>query len=92
MVEFRNIEKSFDKKPILSQFSLVLDQGTFTVLMGESGRGKTTLLRIAAGLEKIDGGKFISDEKFAVMFQEPRLLPWKNAKDNVCAVLKKEHF
>ena len=92
MVEFRNVTKSFDKRPILESFSLVLDKGKLTILMGESGRGKTTLLRIAAGLEKIDSGEFFSDESFAVMFQEPRLLPWKNARDNVRAVLPKEHF
>ena len=60
--------------------------------MGESGCGKTTLLRIAAGLTKADGGEFIHDGRIAVMFQEPRLLPWKNALDNVKAVLSKEHF
>ena len=92
MVEFRNVTKSFDKRQVLDNVNLVLEQGKFTMLTGESGRGKTTLLRIAAGLEKADGGEFISDERVAVMFQEPRLLPWKNARDNIRAVLAKEHF
>ena len=59
--------------------------------MGESGSGKTTLLRIAAGLTAPDSGEFTHSGEIALMFQEPRLLPWKNAKQNIEAVLKKEN-
>ena len=96
MSEFKNITKKFGnrkaERTVLDNFSLSLPQGSKTVIMGESGCGKTTLLRIAAGLEKPDGGSFVSDEKIAVMFQEPRLLPWKTALENVTAVLPKEKF
>ena len=92
MAEFKNITKKYGNKTVLDNFSLVLEKGRKTAIMGESGCGKTTLLRIAAGLTKADGGEFIHDGKIAVMFQEPRLLPWKNALDNVKAVLSREQF
>ena len=92
LAEFINVTKKYGENVILEDFSLKLKQGSKTVIMGESGCGKTTLLRIAAGLEKPDGGEFLTDEKVAVMFQEPRVLPWKNALDNVKAVLPKEAF
>jgi ABC-type nitrate/sulfonate/bicarbonate transport system ATPase subunit len=92
LAEFKNITKKYGDNTVLDNFSLILEKGTKTAVMGESGCGKTTLLRIAAGLEKPNNGEFISDEKIAVMFQEPRLLPWETALDNVKSVLSKEHF
>lgn len=90
MAEFKNVTKKYGDKAVLDNFSLTLHQGSKTLIMGESGCGKTTLLRIAAGLEKPDDGEFLSNEKIALMFQEHRLLPWKNALENVRAVLLKE--
>ena len=91
MAEFKNITKKYGSKTVLNNFSLELKKNSPTVIMGESGCGKTTLLRIAAGLEKADSGEFISNgEHVAVMFQEPRLLPWRNALENVLAVLPKD--
>ena len=92
MVEFKNITKKYGDRTVLEGFSLKPDVGTKVVIMGESGCGKTTLLRLLSGLEAPDGGEIISDEKVAVMFQEPRLLPWKTALENIRAVLKKEQF
>lgn len=77
---------------MLDDFSLKLTQGSKNVVLGASGCGKTTLLRVIAGLEAIDGGEMLRDEKISYMFQETRLLPWKNALDNVRAMLKKEDF
>ena len=90
MAEFKNISKRYGDRTVIDNFCLNLQKGSKTIIMGESGCGKTTLLRIAAGLEACDGGEFISDEQIAVMFQEPRLLPWKNALDNIRAVLPKD--
>lgn len=93
MVKFINATKKYGKRDsaqtVLESFSLTLESGTKTVITGTSGIGKTTILRIAAGLEKPDSGEFFSDERVAVMFQEPRLLPWKTALENVAAVLPK---
>ena len=91
MAEFKSITKKYGDKTVLDNFSLKAEKGSPTVIMGESGCGKTTLLRIAAGLEKADSGEFIKDgEEIAIMFQEPRLLPWKNALDNILSVLPKD--
>ncbi len=92
MPEFKSITKKYGDNTVLNDFSLELKKNSPTVIMGESGCGKTTLLRIAAGLESADSGEFdAGSETVAYMFQESRLLPWKTALDNVCAVLKKEH-
>ena len=91
MPEFKNITKKYGDNTVLKNFSFKLQKNSPTVIMGESGCGKTTLLRIAAGLEKADSGEFsANDEPVAYMFQEPRLLPWKNSLDNIRAVLPKE--
>lgn len=91
MAEFKNITKKFGDNTVLNNFSLVIGKSAPTVIMGESGCGKTTLLRIAAELEEADSGIFEAyGETVAYMFQEPRLLPWKNALDNVLATLPRK--
>ncbi len=92
MAEFKSISKKYGDKLLFDNFSLTVKNGEKTVLMGESGCGKTTLLRIAAGLTDPDSGEFVHDGKTVLMFQEPRLLPWKNVLENVRAVLPKEQF
>jgi len=92
LTELKNIRKSYGNNVVLDNFSLKLNQGSKNVVLGASGCGKTTLLRVIAGLERVDGGEIVRDEKIAYMFQETRLLPWKNALDNIRAVLKKEDF
>ena len=54
MIEVRNISKSFDSKAVLNNVSFTVNKGECVAVMGESGIGKTTLLRIIAGLEKPD--------------------------------------
>ena len=84
-LELKKITKKFDDKVIFSDFSYKFDDEGAYVLVGESGIGKTTLLRIIAGLdtdytgEVIDGG--IGRVSFA--FQEHRLFPTLSALDNV---------
>ena len=59
-----------------------------TVLMGPSGCGKTTLLRIVAGLDERYSGNVGThpDTRIGLMFQEPRLLPWRTVKQNIMLV------
>ena len=91
MIRLQNITKKYGEQTVLENFSLTINGGERIALIGASGRGKTTLLRIISGLEKTDGGEIECNGKIAFAFQESRLLPWKNARDNILAVLNKEN-
>ncbi|MBE6992731.1 MAG: ABC transporter ATP-binding protein [Ruminococcaceae bacterium] len=80
------ISLSFDDKVIFTDFSYEFADSGVTCIMGPSGRGKTTLLRIVCGLQKPDSGSVYSCEKTSVMFQEDRLMPWLTAGENITAV------
>lgn len=62
-IRLKQLEKSFEvsknSHPVLRQFSTDLDTEKITVILGRSGCGKTTLLRILAGLETLDGGQIL---------------------------------
>src|SRR5690625_4151156 len=76
----------------------MIQKGEFIAIVGKSGCGKSTLLRLIAGLEKQTKGMIkINNQplktlnKYArIMFQDGRLLPWKNVLDNICIGLPKE--
>lgn len=89
LAEFKNITKAYGGQVVFEDFSLSVPDGKHLTVMGRSGSGKTTLLRIAAGLTMPDSGEFTHSGNVAVMFQEPRLLPWKTARDNICSVIGK---
>ncbi|MEG3297595.1 amino acid ABC transporter ATP-binding protein [Streptococcus suis] len=59
MLELRNLSKRFDNKQIFSNYNLVIPEGKIIAIVGQSGGGKTTLLRMLAGLETIDSGTLI---------------------------------
>ncbi|HFI0451667.1 TPA: amino acid ABC transporter ATP-binding protein [Streptococcus suis] len=59
MLELRNLSKRFDNKQIFSNYDLVIPEGKIVAIVGQSGGGKTTLLRMLAGLESIDSGILI---------------------------------
>ncbi len=84
-LELSNISFSYEKgKKILNNISLEIDQGGIVSLLGPSGSGKTTLLQIASGLAEAEGGRVKNSFKnHSFVFQEPRLLPWKNVIDNI---------
>ncbi len=88
MLELVDIHKEFDGKKVLDGISLSVAAGECVCLTGASGCGKTTLLRIAAGLETADSGvrNINAKTKIAVLFQEDRLLPWDTALSNITAV------
>lgn len=79
---------SFDKKRILTDFSLTCGDRGIVAVMGVSGIGKTTLLRVLAGLMKPNSGTVFSDfSKISFKFQEPRLFEWLTSRENIAAVL-----
>ncbi len=88
-IEIRGLKKSYTLESgtlhVLRGLDLTLEAGAITVVLGKSGCGKTTLLRLVGGLEKPDGGeiRFHSPRKTAFVFQEPRLMPWLNVRDNI---------
>ena len=97
-IELNNICKSFtvDGKPlpVLEGVSLEIPEKQITVLLGQSGCGKTTLLRIVGGLEKEDSGevRFLVPHKTAFVFQEPRLMPWLNVWKNITFGLNRKEI
>lgn len=80
------INKSFDNKKIIKDFSLDIPQSSIVCLIGPSGCGKTTLLNMVAGLIEPDSGRISFDGKVSYLFQEPRLLGWRSALENVALV------
>ena len=88
MLKLTAISHRYGDQPVLKNKNLTLQPGQRLALMGPSGCGKTTLLRIALGLLKPTEGTVENTfRKTAVVFQEPRLLPWRTALENVNLVL-----
>jgi len=84
-----NLYKSFGQVTLFNGFSVEFPENTITCILGPSGCGKTTLLNITGGIIKPDGGELqgFSDKKISYIFQDPRLLPWKTASENISFVL-----
>ena len=77
---------AYDKTSVLDEVTWRLPDSGVVCLWGASGCGKTTALRLLAGLEKPDNGKVCGVERVAMVFQEDRLLPWRTALENVLLV------
>ncbi len=90
-VRIKNISKTYGEKQVLSKLSKEFPAGETTVIMGASGCGKTTLLRILLGLEMPDNGEVIGmPEKVSVLFQEDRLCEDVSAYENIALVLERK--
>jgi NitT/TauT family transport system ATP-binding protein len=92
---FRNVGRTFragrDATVAVRNINLSIEPGSFTALVGRSGCGKSTLLNIAAGLDTEFEGSFTREPAsatLACLFQQPRLLMWLPALDNVAFVLE----
>jgi len=83
-IEIRDLQKRFGEKKIFDHFSFTFQEGLPSCILGESGCGKTTLLRMILGLEKPDGGEITGvPEKVSVLFQEDRLCEDFTAVTNI---------
>jgi sulfonate transport system ATP-binding protein len=78
-----NLSRAYGNRVIIRNLNLRIERGEFVALLGESGCGKTTLLRALAGLDPIQAGRIVAPRRPAVVFQEHRLLPWDNLWRNV---------
>jgi sulfonate transport system ATP-binding protein len=92
----RGVARRFDR-PVLHGVDLDVAAGEIVAVLGPSGCGKSTLLRQLGGLDQPDTGTVHigdeparhADQRCAVAFQEPRLLPWRTLRDNVALGLPK---
>lgn len=95
MLELKNISKRFGDKQIFSDYSLVIPEGQIIAIVGQSGGGKTTLLRMLAGLESIDSGELIYNGQslpledleqrnlLGFVFQDFQLFPHLSVMENL---------
>ena len=77
------VTRTFGDRAILRGLDISIAPGEFVALLGRSGTGKSTLLRILGGLDPDYGGEVLVPQRRAVVFQEPRLLPWQRVLPNV---------
>jgi sulfonate transport system ATP-binding protein len=87
-VSASGVTRAFDGRDVLRGLDLSIAAGEFVALLGRSGTGKTTLLRILGGLDTGYRGEVLVPRQRAVVFQEPRLMPWQRVLANVCVGLK----
>ena len=90
-LSFAFTTRSGDSLPVLDDIDLTIPGGGIVALIGPNGCGKSTLLRVIAGLlgpksgtAQLDGSSIDGpDPRIGLVFQEPRLLPWRTAADNI---------
>lgn len=75
--------KSFGARVVLAPLALAVERGERLAILGPSGIGKSTLLRILGGLDRDFSGRLTAPERLAPVFQEPVLLPWRDALANI---------
>ena len=77
---------SYGIEKVLGELELKIYSGETIAITGRSGIGKTTLIRILAGLETNHAGKQVGSPKLGYVFQEPTLLPWRTVSQNLCLI------
>ncbi|OKH52545.1 aliphatic sulfonate ABC transporter ATP-binding protein [Calothrix sp. HK-06] len=91
-LQLHSLTKSFGTKTVLRGVDINIDKGEFVAIVGRSGCGKSTMLRLIAGLEVPTSGNVVLNGKVShqkinpavrMMFQDPRLLPWERVLSNV---------
>ena len=75
--------KAFGETQILGRVAFEVAKGETVALVGPSGIGKSTLLRIVAGIDPKFDGEILRPDNIAIVFQEPTLLPWRSSRENL---------
>src|SRR5512138_168969 len=102
LLDVRHITKSYDNAPLLHDISFQVAPGEIVSLLGPSGTGKTTLLRIIAGLEAAESGQVLFEGRdlngvpvhrrgFGLMFQDLALFPHRTVGQNVAFGLRMQN-
>ncbi len=90
-IQLNNLCKAYGDKVIFDNYTRTAEFNGILIIQGKSGLGKTTLMRLLAGLEKADKGEIThSADKISFMFQEDRLIPFVTVLKNLTAVCEKE--
>jgi sulfonate transport system ATP-binding protein len=82
-VSLRSVTRKFGERAVLQDLDLTVEAGQFVALLGRSGTGKSTLLRLLSGYDRGASGEVFVTDHVAVAFQDSRLLPWLRVVDNV---------
>ena len=85
MISLKNITKKYGDKTVFENFNLDLAENAITVILGESGSGKTTILNMIASLTDFDG-EISGADKVSMVFQRDRLVPHLTVKENILLV------
>lgn len=106
-LEVENLVKSYGNNPVIKNLTFSIEKGQLISFVGESGSGKSTFLKCLSGLENINSGKVILNNKIindknlfvkpqrrkiGYVFQDYPLFPHLNIKDNICFNLEKRYF
>jgi NitT/TauT family transport system ATP-binding protein len=88
-LKINHISKALGTLSLYRDFTIAFDHGRITCILGPSGCGKTTLLHIIGGIVLPDSGTLdgFAGKRISYIFQDPRLLPWKTARENIEFVL-----
>ena len=99
MIRFENVTKRYKAKQVLKEINLTIEKGKLVTIIGESGCGKTTTLRVVAGFIEPTAGKFllgnedytkipVHNRNFGLVFQSYALFPHLTVEENVAFGLK----
>lgn len=94
----KNLNFFYEKKMILKDINMDIKSGDFVCILGQSGCGKSTFLRLLAGLEKSHSGEILLDDRLingpglerGIVFQDYGLFPWMTSGENIMIALKQK--
>lgn len=91
-LELRGVSFSYRERAVLADVSFSVQPGEIAVVTGESGIGKTTLLKLAAALLRPSTGSVTAPARIGCVFQDDRLLPWRSVGENTALPLRYQGF